>query len=210
MERLVFIFSIVTIASACKPTICETADEAATKDFNRGLYSIHSEEFQPVESTYLFVLRQNYNIKWYFTDSLDYYKCYDSTMVTLLEKKYSDDFLTKAKKTADSLDLTPNWYKSTATYKGDVKELIETITTKFKASGLDLKEYTKIFVQLTIDSIGTAAEPVILKGGLNKSIDGKMIDIIQTIIQPTTWTPTYLYGRPTKSTFVFPVLINYE
>jgi len=203
MDRLVFILSLLTILSACKPTICETADKAAANDFDRGLYSFHSTEFLPVENTYLYVLRQNYNIKWYFTDSLDYYKCYDSTMVELLKAKYSNDFQVKAKRLADSLDATPNWYKPSASYNGEIKELINLLTSKLKSGGLKLDTDSRLFIQLTIDSTGAAKNPLILKGTTAETTDKNILDLIQATLQPTSWTPAYSYGQPIKSNFVF-------
>ena len=203
MDRVVSIFSLLTILSACKPTICETADKAATNDFDRGHYSYHSIEFYPPENTYLYVLRQNYNIKWYFTDSLDYYKCYDSTMTELLNKKYSNDFQSKARKLADSLDLTPNWNKPSASYNGDTNELVNQLKSRLKASGLKLDNDSRFFIQITIDSTGVAKSPSIVKGGINETTDKKIIDLVYDNIQPTNWTPAYLFGRPINSNFVF-------
>jgi hypothetical protein len=202
MDKLVFILSLMTIVTACKPTSCETASNLAITDFERGLYSFHSAEFQPVENSYLYVLRQDYNIKWYFTDSLDFYKCYDSTLITLLEKKYSKDFLTKARKVADSLDLIPDWTKPPASFNGEINELLNKVIEKLKSGDLGPNISSRLFVQLTIDSSGAAINPEIIKGGINKSVDEKTIDIIKGVLHETKWTPAYLYGRPVKSRFI--------
>ena len=42
-------------------------------------------------------LKKYFNINWYFTDSIDYYACYDSIMTIELKSKYGSDFFEKAK-----------------------------------------------------------------------------------------------------------------
>src|SRR5690606_28709031 len=112
------------INSSCSHTICEKANRSAISDFNAGQYSLHSQEVLPVENAYFYVLRHYYDISWYFTDSLAYYRCYDSTMVALLNQKYQFDILAKARKTADSLESTPNWSRETE-YPGGIGEVIK-------------------------------------------------------------------------------------
>ncbi|MBK9318865.1 MAG: hypothetical protein IPM91_08640 [Bacteroidetes bacterium] len=76
---------------------CNKAKVNALKDFEEGNYIFHSLEFQPTESAYLFVLREDYNIQWRFIDPdfVDYYNCYDSAMTLNLKEKYGHDFLKK-------------------------------------------------------------------------------------------------------------------
>jgi hypothetical protein len=139
MERLVFIFlGILTINSSCSKTSCEKANRSAINDFNAGQYSLHSQEVLPVENAYFYVLRQYYNVSWYFTDSLDYYGCYDSTMVTLLNQKYQFDILAKARQEADSLESAPNWSKP-AEYLGGIGEFLRYVRKKLNTNGLKTK-----------------------------------------------------------------------
>jgi len=131
-------------------------------------------------------------------------------MTELLKKKYSTDFQSKARKLADSLDLTPNWYKPTADYNGDTKELVSQLESKLKTSKLNLDNDSRFFIQITIDTTGIPKNPLILKGGINETTDKKILDLVYANIQPTNWTPAYLHGRPVKSNFVFRLQMKEE
>jgi hypothetical protein len=131
-------------------------------------------------------------------------------MVELLKTKYSNDFQSKAKRLADSLDATPNWYKPSASYNGEMKELINLLTSRLKSGGLKLDTDSRLFLQLTIDSTGAANNPIILNGTTVENTDKKILNLIQATLQPTSWTPAYLYGQPIKSNFVFRLRLQTE
>ena len=130
----------------------------AQSDFEKGNYLFHSLEFQPTENTYLFVLREDYNIQWRFIDqdSLDYYDCYDSTLTLNLQKKYGDDFLNNAKTKADSLERTENWRKEPE-FPGGNSALFKFILDRLIIEQGDLGEsiQTKIFISFTITEKGS-------------------------------------------------------
>lgn len=135
MKRSVFILTIL-VYSSCSETICENASKAAMDDFNMGQFSLHSREVLPANgNTYFFVLKQYYNVNWYFTDSLDYYRCYDSTMLVSLDKKYQFDILARAREMADSLERTPNWKKE-ADYPGGIQEVAKYVINRIETSGM--------------------------------------------------------------------------
>ncbi len=88
---------------------CELAKALAQKDFYDEKYAFHSVELVPNDNSLIYTLNKYYNIKWYFTDSLAYYNCYDEEMMMLLEYQFGESFMDKAAEIADSLENTENW-----------------------------------------------------------------------------------------------------
>jgi hypothetical protein len=208
MQRLGFIFlSILTINSSCSETICEKADKKATNDFNAGQYLLHSEEVLPVDNAYFYVLREDYNINWRFTDSLDFYHCYDSVMMTLLNQKFQIDILANANKKADSLGGLRNWSKMPE-YPGGIGEVVKYVLKRLNTNGLKTKDIngTKLFIQFMVDTTGQVSEPKIMKGEISKSIDQQVLDILPTM----KWTPAYQYGKPTETRIVIPLQLEFR
>jgi hypothetical protein len=192
---------------ANKNSICENASKLAQKDFENSKYSFHSLEFFPVENTYIYVLNKYYNVKWYFTDSLDYYDCYDSIMIINLKIKYGSDFLDNARILSDSLEQTDNWI-SNAEYFGGQHELMKFIRTRLTIDSTDMinEIKTKLYIELEIDSTGKAINPIIRKG-IGEKTDGKVIEIINEMPK---WKPAYLYGQPIRQKYYIPLRIDYQ
>lgn len=188
-------------------TDCEIAAVIAQKDFEDSKYAFHSLEFLPVENTYTYVLNKYSNIKWYFTDSLDYYGCYDSIMAINLKGMYGSDFLDKAKTLADSLEQKENWI-SNAEYHGGQQELMKFILERLTVDTTDMKDgiKTKLYIELEVDSTGKAINPIIRRG-IGENTDKKVIEIINEM---PNWKPAYLYGQPIRQIYYIPLNINYQ
>ena len=203
---LTVLFITLTSSLIKSQTDCQNAIKKAIEDFNNSEYSFHSEEVLPVENTYFYVLEKFYNIKWYLTDSLNYYDCYDSMMSKLLKGKYGNQFLEHARELADSLDNTENWI-AYAKFPGGDSELVKFIMTRLTLDSIyfaDIK--TKIFVQFDIDTTGKVVNPIVRRG-INKEIDDKVISIIN---QLPDWTPGFLYGKPIRQTYTIPINIDFK
>ena len=185
-------------------TDCEKAKVQATLDFQKSLYSFHSEEMLPVDQTYFYVLRQYYNINWYFTDSLDYYNCYDSKMTELLKTKYGKDFLNRAHILTDSLENTENWKKEPE-YPGGKEALSKYFNHKLKQVGITKTDFsTKVYVEFEITTSGKIINPVIRRG-INAEIDRKIETIIKRMPK---WKPAYLYGKPIRQRYAMPIKLE--
>jgi len=206
MKKKIFVILtfILTINLTYAQTDCQKAKVQATLDFKKSMYSFHSEEMFPVEQTYFYVLSQYYKINWYFTDSLAYYKCYDSEMTELLQKKYGKDFLNRALVLTDSLDKTVNWKKD-AEFPGGIEALWKYISTKLKQVGIIKDDFiTKVYVGFEITSSGKVTNPEIIRG-INTEIDLKVITIIN---QMPRWSPAYLYGKPIRQRCSMPIKLE--
>jgi hypothetical protein len=186
---------------------CEKASILAQRDFEDSNYAFHSLELVPVENTYTHVLDKYYSIKWYFTDSLDYYNCYDSIMTFNLKAKYGSDFLNRAKVLADSLEQTENWI-SNAEYIGGDNELMKFILNRLTIDTTDMTDgiKTKLYIEVEIDSTGKVINPIIIRG-ISKETDKKVVEIINEMPK---WKPAYLYGEPTSQKFYIPINIDYQ
>ncbi|WP_321437663.1 energy transducer TonB [uncultured Bacteroides sp.] len=204
-EIFTILLLILTLNSAYAQVDCQKAKQQAKLDFDKSEYSFHSEEFLPIENTYLYVLREYYKIYWYFTDSLGYYNCYDNEMTELLKTKHGDNFLNRARIIADSLETSLNWKKDPQFPGGDL------VLFKYISSGLvkrgikkeDLK--INLYIRFIVNSTGKVSNPEILRG-INKDIDEKVITIIN---QMPNWIPGYLYGKPTRRWYVMPIRFEY-
>jgi hypothetical protein len=195
---------ILTINLTYGQTDCPKAKVQATLDFQKSIYFFHSEEMLPIEQTYFYVLRKYYKINWYFTDSLDYYNCYDSKMTELLKTKYGKDFLNRARVLTDSLDKTKNWKKD-AEYPGGQQALSKYLTERLKQVGIKKTDFsTKVYVEFEITSSGKIINPVIRRG-INADIDRKIATIIK---QMPKWEPAYLYGKPTRQRYTMPIKLD--
>ncbi|UBM61314.1 energy transducer TonB [Candidatus Sulfidibacterium hydrothermale] len=203
---LTILVVIFTIYAVNAQTVCEKGIEQAKKDFKKSNFAFHSEEFLPIENTYLFVLKKYYDVDWYFSDSINYYKCYDSVMIDLLETKYGKNFLQKARVITDSLDKTKNWLKYPS-FPGGRTALFKylfnrTINDSMKID--TIRTQNRVYVQFEIDSTGKVKNPKIMRG-INESIDKKIIEIVR---QMPDWEPRYLYGNPIKVNYIMPININ--
>jgi hypothetical protein len=185
-------------------TDCEKAKVQATLDFQKSIYSFHSEEMLPVEQTYFYVLRQYYKVNWYFTDSLDYYNCYDAKMTELLKTIYGKDFLNRARILTDSLDKTENW-KSDPEYPEGQQAFTKLLLEKLKQAGIKTTDFTtKIYINFIISKSGKIINAEIIRG-VNADIDRKIVTIIK---QMPKWKPAYLYGKPIKQRYTMPVKLE--
>jgi hypothetical protein len=198
---LIILNLILTFSFVNAQTDCKKAIEHAKLDFKKSDFSFHSTEILPVENTYFYVLEKYYKIHWYFTDSLDYYACYDSIMTIKLKSKFGSDFLEKAKILADSLEHTENWI-SNAEYFGGQQELMKFIMTRLTIDSTDMLDgiKTKPYIELEIDSTGKAVNPII-KRGIGEKTDKRLIEIINEM---PNWKPAYLYGQPIRQKYYIP------
>ncbi|MBK8657102.1 MAG: hypothetical protein IPN20_25090 [Haliscomenobacter sp.] len=204
---LIILILILAFRFVNAQTDCKEAIQHAKVDFKKSDFSFHSTEILPVENTYFYVLKKYYKINWCFTDSLDYYACYDSIMTIKLKSKYGSDFLEKAKILADSLKHTENWI-SNAEYFGGQRELMKFIMTRLTIDSTDMLNgiKTKLFIELEIDSTGKAVNPVIRKG-IGEKTDKRVIEIIHEM---PNWKPAYLYGKPIRQKYYIPLNIEYQ
>ena len=108
---LIVLFILLTSSAVFAQSECEKASEKAKSDFKNSRFSLHSKEILPNEATFYYILKTDYGISSYTTDSLDFYGCYDSTMKELLKGKYGKEFFQRTKNIADSLENTENWKK---------------------------------------------------------------------------------------------------
>jgi hypothetical protein len=188
---------------------CNKAKVNALKDFEEGNYIFHSLEFQPTESTYLFLLNEDYNIQWRFTDqdSLDYYDCYDSAMTLNLKEKYGHDFLKKATAKADSLERTENWRKEPE-FPGGNTAMFKFIMSRLTIEQGDFGEriQTKIFISFAITEKGALEDIRVLKG-ISEKVDSKVVQIFNEM---PTWIPAYLYGKPIRKSYSLPIQLEFK
>ena len=186
---------------------CNKAKSQARKDFKEGNYLFHSLEFQPIENTYLFVLREDYNVQWRFIDqdSLDYYDCYDSILTDLLKNKYGQDFLEKATAKADSLDSTDNW-RSEPEFPGGKGALFKFINDRLKVEAGELGDriQTKIFIQFTIKENGQLEDIKVIRG-ISDKVDKKVVKIFKEMPK---WKPAYVYGKPVRQRYTYPIQLE--
>jgi hypothetical protein len=206
---LIFILIVSTTFTVCGQSDSNKAKLNAQTDFEEGNYFFHSLEFQPTESTYLFVLREDYNIQWRFIDqdSLDYYNCYDSVLTMNLEKKYGDNFINIAMKKADSLERTENWRKEPE-FPGGNSAMFKFIMDRLIIEQGDLGEriQTKIFISFTITEKGALEDINVLKG-IREKVDNKVVQIFNEM---PNWIPAYLYGKPTRMRYSLPIQLEYK
>lgn len=173
---------------------CEIASILAQSAFDKQRYSLHSLEFVPSENTYLYTLKRNYDINWYFSDSLSYYNCYDSVMLYNLKTKYGSDFLKNAKHIADSLEQTKNWICQPEFTSGN-ESISRYIISRLKIDSTDINsKINKTMLDLEIDSLGKIQNVVITKG-INDKIDKMVIEVIKKM---PDWKPAYLFGVPVR------------
>lgn len=200
---LLILFGKVSFAQ----TICDKAIIKAQTDFNGGNYCFHSLEFQPTDNTYLFVLRQDYDIQWLFTeeDSLSYYNCYDSTMIYYLNKKFGNNFLKIASTKADSLEKTDNWRKEPEYPSGNFT-MLQFINDRLiiKQGDLGERRQVKIYVKFIITESGKLEDIEVIRG-VNKQIDSKILQIFKEMPK---WTPAYLYGKPIRRLYTYPIKLE--
>ena len=209
MKTTILTISIWTLAFSFgyAQTDCKQAIEQANSDYSKSYYSFHSIEVFPPENTYFYVLKKYFNINWYFTDSTDYYACYDSIMTIKLKSKYGSDFFEKAKYLADSLEHTENWI-SNAEYYGGQNELLKFIMTRLAIDSTDMINgiKTRLFIELEIDSTGKPINPIIRKG-IGPKTDKRVIEVINEM---PNWKPAYLYGKPIRQIYFIPLNLDYQ
>ena len=200
---LIVIFSVCFVKAQ---TDCEKAVEQAKKDYEKSSFAFHSEEILPVENTYFYVLKNYYDVDWYFTDSTDYYACYDSIMVDLLKRKYGSDFLQKARAITDSLEKTEYWRKDASFYGGKpaLSKFLSNWTINNSMKIDTIKTKYRLYIKFEIDSTGEVKNPEIVRG-INKKVDKKIIEIVSKMPK---WEPAYLYGKSTRQIYTMPIYID--
>lgn len=208
MKRQIIVILLILIGElSLAQANYDDAKIKAQADFNDGNYVLHSLEFQPVESTYLFLLSQDYNIRWRFIDqdSLTYYSCYDSVLIQHLNKKFGNDFLKVASAKADSLEKTDNWKKDPE-FPGGNSAMFKFINDRLRIGkgNLGTKLQSKVVICFTITKTGELENIKVAKG-INKEIDNK---IVQIFSEMPNWMPAYLYGKPIKQYCAYPISIE--
>jgi len=209
MKRQITILLILLRQLCFGQENCKQAEKTAINDFKKGNYVFHSLEFQPIENTYLYVLKEDYNIQWRFTvqDSLNYYDCYDSTQAVFLKEKHGNDFLDKARAKADSLEKTENWRKDPEFADGKAG-MYKFIIDRLKIEPGDLGDMpsTKVYVQFSITKTGTVEDVDVIKG-ISDKIDNRLIQIFKEMPE---WTPAYLYGKPIRQKCTYPIILDFK
>jgi hypothetical protein len=199
---------ILTISLTFAQTDCQKAYERARYDFKKSNFAFHSEEILPIDNAYFYVLSKYYNINWYFTDSLNYYNCYDSVMIALLKRKYGVNFLKNAHQKADSLENSLNWRKEPQ-FPGGEKKLFAFLSTHLNKESIKIESKVNknhLYAQIDIDKNGKVSNPK-LWGKVDKIIGKKVIDVIKRM---PNWEPAYQYGKPIKISYMIPINIVYK
>jgi hypothetical protein len=209
MKQISVLLILFTILTSCNRTECENADHIAEMDFKNADFKLHSMETLPVENSYFYVLRENFDVKWRFIsqDSIGFYKCYDSTMTSLLNRKLGFDFIKKAHSISDSLETLPNWTKD-AEFDGGLIKLQRFIRSRLKITKEELNQDVgkKVMLEFDIDENGKVTNPKVRRG-INAEIDNKIIGILNQI---PNWTPAYQYGKAIKKKYTMPLYIETE
>jgi hypothetical protein len=153
------------------------------------------------------VLGEYFDIDWRFisSDSLEFYKCYDSTMTSLLNDKLGYDLRKKARSVTDSLERLPKWNKDPE-FDGGLTNLGNFIQDRLIISNTENNEKNgiKILLEFDIDENGKVTNPSVRKG-VNEEVNLKLIEILNQI---PNWTPGYQFGKPVKRKFVLPMYID--
>ena len=185
---------------------CQDAIRKANLDFQKARYSLHSEEFVPPENTFIYVIEKYYGIDWYFTDSLEYYACYDSIMTKLLDIKLGFNFLDRAHVIADSLENTKNWRKDPE-FPGGQGELFKLIYEQLAGLSINKNlQKSKITVVFEIDTIGNVINPKVVRG-IDRKIDKKVVEIVKRLPK---FEPGYLYGKPIRQQYYLPINLDFQ
>ena len=175
---------------------CEILSFNANRDFNNSEYTLHLKEKYSEENPLPYVLKKKYGIKLKYTDSLDYYFCYDSTMRQNIEKKFGKDYMNKANEESQKLIDLARWIRK-AEYLGGQDEL-----TKFFSSQLDKKKIIfpennlTLSIQFEIGLIGEVINPKV-ETDINKEISDSFIEIINEM---PYWLPAIYLGKGVKET----------
>ena len=186
--------------------VCKNAVRNAKTDFQKSEYSLHSAEFLPVENTSNYVLRKYFNIQHYFTDSLDYYHCYDSVMLLCLKEKFGDNFLDRVQHLSDSLEKTDNWINDPH-FPGGQDELFKFIYTRINSANIKpVPNKTRLQIKFLIDTLGYVNNPIVIRG-INRRTDKKVVEIIK---QLPKFEPGYLFGKPIKQWYTIPINLEYQ
>ncbi|MFD0933298.1 energy transducer TonB [Psychroflexus salinarum] len=203
-RKTLIILSIFIGLTSFGQTDCVKAESKAKKDYKEGKYNFHSLESLPIENTYHFVLRDDFNIKWRFIDpdSLDYYSCYDLKLTDLLKKKFGQDFLKKTIAKVDSLEKTENW-KSEAKFPGGKTAMLKFIDDRLKIENRELNDtiQTRMIILFAIKENGELDNVKAIRG-INDKIDKKVVEIFNEM---PNWKPAYLYGKPIRKIYSYAI-----
>lgn len=208
-QRIITILAIFCGHLIFGQSDCNEAKLKAEKDFKEEKYVFHSLESLPLENTYRFVLREDYDIQWQFIspDSLRFYDCYDSTLTTNLKSLFGDNFLDIVTKKADSLEKLENWRKE-AEFPGGNTAMLKFINDSLTQEKGNLEENTnaKVTVRFDISEKGRPENLHIVKG-INEEIDNRVIKIFENMPK---WSPTYIYGKPVKRNYTLTFKLEKE
>jgi len=205
---LILTSSLVYVSCEEEKTICKKAIIKAIEDFENNRYSLHSPETLPTQETYYKTLKDSFNVQFLFSDSMEFYNCYDSIMLRRLNSKYGQDIIASSRSTATKLESTENWIRKSE-YQGGETELLKFIFSNLNYANLKLKDEiisTKIVVEFTIDTSGIV-ENIIIRKGINDEIDTRVIEVINSMPK---WKPAFKFGKPTPEKWTLPIQLEFD
>lgn len=77
---------------------------------------------------------------------------------------------------------------------------------KIEQGDLDDRTLAKIFVRFTITENGELEDIKVMKG-ISDKVDKKVVRIFEEM---PNWNPAYLYGKPIRQRYIYPINIDLE
>jgi hypothetical protein len=175
---------------------CDILTFYANQDFRNSKFTLHTNEKYSVENPLPYVFKRNYGINLKYTDSLDYYFCYDSIMHQNLRNKYGSGFMNKAVEESEILMNSGRWIRI-AEYLGGQDELYKYFSTKLEQKFFAFSNISyKIDIQFEISLAGKAINPSV-KTEIDSEIEKSLIEIIEEM---PYWYPAICLRKGYKET----------
>jgi hypothetical protein len=190
----------------------EFAIKNAINDFDTLNYTLYSDPFFPDYSIYLDILRLDYGVDYVFkvdSQSEEYYKYYDSTMISLLKQKYGSDFMIVAQHKADSLGKVGTWYSNAKLLRNGkdyFREYMDSLSVEITQELSIDSDPRRVFISALVDSVGVVHVDTIIRA----ENDSEQKIIKKYIEEMPQWTPTYRLGQPVSLNYVFPLVLGKE
>jgi len=177
---------------------CEILSFYANRDFKNSEYTLYINEKFIEENPLPYVLNKEYGIKFKYTDSLDYYFCYDSTMRQNIENKFGSDYMNKANQESQKLINSGRWIRK-AEYFGGQVELLKYFSTQIDKERVVFPDNNiSLMVQFEISLIGEVINPKVLTD-ISKELSDSLIKIINEM---PYWIPAIYLGKGVKETII--------